>query len=339
MIMNYELREIMRTYRHLLLFALPLMVLAGCAKDGGGLETADGGAIDFTIAFAGMTDPTDPQTRVSIDEAFINAWEDGDKIGIFAVAGNTNHIENVALTYTETTPGDPSTGTWSADPIYWPQGVGSLNFSAYYPYDEDYTDPDDINDFRVASDQRGGGFTSSVVMTAGVNGVTKGAQVALTFYHAAALVQLTVEDAAAMFDPDPAATTPVTVTLLGVDTAPVGSAVEAVNVNMHRVATTDPTAIVFRALVAPQTLALNKRMFLIEQGDVELVSSALTGEVTLTPGTAEKFGQRMPTVDKTDLNNAITEVGALNESDYTPETFHSTGNSSLFKLEKINLWI
>ncbi len=279
----------MRTNRFLLALALPLL-LAGCAKDGGGPETPDG-EIDFTIAFDGMTDPTDPQTRVSIDAAFENAWENGDKIGIFAVASGVNHIENVALTYTETTPGDPSTGAWTVDPIYWPKGVASLDFYAYYPYDEDYDDPDDINAFLVASDQTGDGFKSSVVMTAEASGEARGNNVSLTFRHATALVQFKVDDAVGLIDP----ATPITVTLRGVNPAPLATdPIAAVDVAMHRVATTDPTAIVFRALVAPQTLTKGKQMFLIEQGDVELLSSALTDDVTLSAGGVTKFAQSSP---------------------------------------------
>lgn len=128
------------------LLCLTGILFVGCGDDNLGSPGTDGnntngnaqaGGITFNIEFA-------PQTKVSTASDFTSKWEEGDAIGIFAVAhGATlsanatgNHIHNVRLTYFESTLGDPSTGAWYPDggaSFWWPNDGTKLDFYAYYP--------------------------------------------------------------------------------------------------------------------------------------------------------------------------------------------------------------
>ena len=178
------------TYKKLLLLAaLPALMLASCSKeemtgDRGNVPGANGNGIRFHVAFAahdGGAGDT-PQTRVatSADERFAGSWEDGDEIGIFAVAHGTelaapaatptapgNYIHNAKLTYSSA-----GGGKWTAaEPLYWPQDGTALDFYAYHPYDPGATNPRAIA-FSVKPDQSGADadgrshFSLSQLMTA-----------------------------------------------------------------------------------------------------------------------------------------------------------------------------
>ena len=87
------------TNRHLFFLALPLL-LAGCAQDEIEPAAADGGII-FNIGFTGQSS----QTRVATDGDFRSSWQEGDRVGVFAVphgqplAASDNSIQNVRLTF------------------------------------------------------------------------------------------------------------------------------------------------------------------------------------------------------------------------------------------------
>ncbi len=278
--------------------ALVALLLASCGKDDpGGTEpdgtTAGGGDIRFEIGFA-------PQTRAATDTDFNATWEDGDQIGIFAVASGQplaasgNYIHNVRLKY--------SGGTWSLDSgveLYWPSGGGSLDFYAYHPYSAAATNPTSIA-FNVKTDQSAetegrSNYNLSDLLTAkpnnSGNGYGKGETVPLTFSHALAMVQVTLTD-------DREAVGDISVSLLGVKTASTlnlgGQTVTAggdpQTVNMYRMGETAAGEPIFRALVPAQTVPGNYK-FLLEQFN-ELYDAE--GADELTAGEAEKHSVEMP---------------------------------------------
>ena len=89
-------------------------------------ETLSDHAIRFEIGFA-------PTTRTETGADFKTTWTSGDRIGLFAApAGEPlqstgNPIHNVALTFDGT--------QWSGE-AFWPEECETLDFYAYYPYDE-----------------------------------------------------------------------------------------------------------------------------------------------------------------------------------------------------------
>ncbi len=293
----------MRTYRHLLLFALSLTMLAGCAKDDfTASATGAGGEITFHIGFAG--DARNAQTRVATDALFNSTWEDGDAIGIFAVthgaalAATDNYIHNVRLTY--------SGGSWSFDSgveLYWPTGGAHLDFYAYYPYSA-AADPTAIPS-TVQSDQNGetdgkSNFNAGERLSAKSDNGGSGygaatTSVPLTFAHALAMVQLTLE--ASVMPTDPAE--PPVVKLTGIipaatldlsaGTATVAGASPSADITMHRMAAGNPDEYIFRALVPVQTLSAGTQMFRITSVGTIFRSAPLSGDIALTPGTVETF--------------------------------------------------
>lgn len=309
----------MSKIKKLLLFALPVFLLASCDKediDGGqDIPAGHGGDIEFAIGFA-------PQTRASTAADFTSTWEDGDEIGVFAVAhGGTlaasgNHIHNVKLTYRSA-----GSGSWSADSgseLWWPttgSGITALDFYAYHPYDVGATDPTAIA-FNVSADQNGdtGGksnYNLSDLLTAkstnGTNGWAKtDGAVSLTFSHALAMVEVTVDDRVGALDINKG----ITVKLRGVkvgaaldlsaaDGTTPGSGVtqpttdnDAADIMMYRVP--DADGYVYRALVPAQTLDDGKSIFRIISGDVLLNGAKLTGELVMIGGRAETFTQKTP---------------------------------------------
>lgn len=133
--------------RELLIAALALAAMAGCAKD----ET--GGAESYAASFSSSID----QTRVSGTE-----WESGDQIGVMVTTNNDllssyryNNCHNVSFA-------DPEHGIFTPatvlDQIYYALDESYyLDFYAYYPYNEalsaaDQSYPIDVSDQSVPKD-------------------------------------------------------------------------------------------------------------------------------------------------------------------------------------------
>ena len=176
----------------LLSFFLSFLLLTSCNEDEFGNnsdipDTSD--EITFEIGFA-------PQTRVSTGADFINAWENGDAIGLFAVrhngsggtlAASDNYIHNVKLTFNGT--------DWMPEtPLYYP-GADKLDFYAYYPYRATAINPTAIV-FNVQPDQYAStDFKSSdFMLSTPLTDITKGETVNLSFNHKLALLQVKVSN-------------------------------------------------------------------------------------------------------------------------------------------------
>ena len=140
-----------------------------------------------------------PMTRVGTDLLFSCNWEEGDEIGIFAVkAGealnaSANLIHNVKLVYSE--------GEWRCDSaLIWYENMASLNFYAYYPYDDNGGFPEALNPLQlrqtVAQNQNEeignrSAYSASDLLVASAS-VEKGDVVVLSFSHVLSLLQLEV---------------------------------------------------------------------------------------------------------------------------------------------------
>lgn len=322
----------MRTIRQLLLFALPVLLLAGCNNEEFNDEPDVPGAngdITFEIGFT-------PQTRVSTAADFTAAWENGDEIGVFAVRRTSggsgslsstpadNYINNVRLTYSSA-----SGGSWSLDAgvaLYYPLGTDVLDFYAYYPYDASATNPTAIA-FNVKADQSGAttvnstdrsNYNLSDLLTAksdksgaGYSKADAATPIPLTFNHALAMVQVSVPSPGKGFGPGP----DLKVTLRGVKpgaavnladiSATAGSEItlaaadnDAVNIKMYRVEqsgdTDYETAYTYRALVPAQSVASGEKLFSFEQEGALYGDVALPAALTLASGEAEAFERSLP---------------------------------------------
>lgn len=134
-----------------------------------------------------------PLTRTDLNEKFQTSWKRGDAIGVFATTFGSelqsegNILNNAKLVYDGTS--WTLEGNASAE---WPSGQ-ALDFYAYYPYDERFTNPLDIT-FTIQSKQTDAdSFASSDLMLARTLGVARGATVCMMFYHALSLVDVTFD--------------------------------------------------------------------------------------------------------------------------------------------------
>lgn len=313
--------------RWLLAAAVPAVLLTACSKDevpgkpdGIGTESGD---IRFEIGFAAPAATAEaglPQTRATTASDFTSAWEDGDEIGVFAVASGTalsatasgNYIHNAKLTY--------NGSSWTqAEPLYWPrtaENITALDFYAYYPYNASVADPTAIA-FSVKADQ--GGTTSgksnydlSDLLTAKSTCNAKGSAVQLTFSHALAMVQVAIPGGKGWGG----GIEGLTVTLRGVQTESTldlsavngttpGSGIsvpatgnDATGITMYRMAEPTDGNFLYRALVPAQTVAQGRSLFFFDTGDRQVFTDgALASDLTMTAGTAEKFERTLPVVE------------------------------------------
>lgn len=309
--------------RWLLAAAVPAVLLTACSKDevsgkpdGIGTESGD---IRFEIGFpppVATAEADLPQTRVTTDSQFKSTWEDGDEIGVFAVASGTalsatasgNYIHNAKLTY--------NGSSWTqAEPLYWPriaENIPELDFYAYYPYDASAADPTAIA-FNVKIDQNGetsgkSNYNLSDLLTAKSAGNAKGSAVQLTFTHALAMVEVAIPGGKGWGGGSEG----LAVTLRGVKpgaTLDLGAAAgpevslaatgnDAAGITMYRMAEPTDGNFLYRALVPAQTVAEGQRLFFFDTGDWQLFTDGvLVSDLTLTAGTAEKFERTLRVVE------------------------------------------
>ncbi|MCD8176472.1 MAG: SUMF1/EgtB/PvdO family nonheme iron enzyme [Tannerellaceae bacterium] len=150
------------------------LFLASCDKDDKdtGLASPEGDdVIRFEVSIAGLGETDTPETKVATDSRFISGWEDGDAIGIFAVArlagqkiplsAAGNYIHNLKVVYNATTK------LWEPEKtMYW-KNDHRHDFYGYYPYDDNMGDPESINPLEMFFDVSAGQSEKfSYVMTA-----------------------------------------------------------------------------------------------------------------------------------------------------------------------------
>lgn len=255
-------------------------------------ETLSDHAIRFEIGFA-------PTTRTETGADFKTTWTSGDQIGLFAVpAGETlqntgNPIHNIALTFDGT--------QWSGE-AFWPEGCETLDFYAYYPYDEAAEDPGAIA-FAVHSDQQGINYALSDLMTATSAAVSQGATVALSFSHALSMVQVTVPASPyKSMGPDetltvnlPGVHTRATLNLSGATPAVTTDTSDTpTTVTLYRVPADAAEGHIFRALLPAQTIEAEEGLFLFEHNARQLIRDTEAAVVETAAGRAETFERTLP---------------------------------------------
>lgn len=177
--------------------AASVMVLAGSSCSESSSEEEGPALPSVAIKFDAQLYPL---TRTDLNEKFRTSWKTGDAIGVFATTFGSelqsegNVLNNAKLVY------DGSSWTLDNNPqAQWPSDQ-PLDFYAYYPYNESFTNPLDIT-FNVQSEQGDAdGFAASNLMLARTIGVARGATVCMMFYHALTLVDVVFEPLAAGTD-------------------------------------------------------------------------------------------------------------------------------------------
>ncbi len=268
-------------------FIAPILLLAGCTTDE---HHRDGDAGNSEITFEIGFEAT---TRVATDTDFKSTWEDGDEIGIFAVAGSDYYINNARITY--------KNGKWEADtPMYWPKDT-ELDFYAYHSYDVAANAPLSI-DFNVSADQSAG--QGELLAAINKTGYSKGQTVPLVFSHALAMVQLTLDNSAGTLDP----AIPTTVVFKEVAMSATldlkaGRATASgllADITMRRMEQPGDanynTSFTYRALVPAQTGWHGVSMFEVENGELYFVSPVRALYITLYAGEAGEFTQQVPSI-------------------------------------------
>lgn len=174
--------------------AASVMVLAGSSCSESSSEEEGPALPSVAIKFDAQLYPL---TRTDLNEKFRTSWKTGDAIGVFATTFGSelqsegNVLNNAKLVY------DGSSWTLDNNPqAQWPSDQ-PLDFYAYYPYNESFTNPLDIT-FNVQSEQGDAdSFAASNLMLARTIGVARGATVCMMFYHALTLVDVVFEPLAA----------------------------------------------------------------------------------------------------------------------------------------------
>ena len=300
-------------------FSFSHFMLSSCNEDGLGGDPATGNAgndgdICFEIGFAGQTSAGGSQTRAATLSDFTSKWENGDEIGIFAcTTGGTlavqgNPIHNVKLTYSS------AGGTWTpSEALWWPGSGDKLDFYAYYPYSASATNPQNIA-FNVATDQSAAAdHSKSDLLTAKTanKGKADGA-VTLSFSHALAMVQVSIPGGkgwgagvdgfnVTLRDVNPSAALNLNAisSTPGSEVTPAASGNDATSIMMYRLEQAGDanygTSYTYRALIPAQDVAMGSILFLFDyEGQMLLHDGALTTEVTMMAGRAEKFERTMP---------------------------------------------
>ena len=126
--------------RKSIIFTLGLMLgvfgMTGCSKDAAN-EHINGDVKEFTL----ISHAAAPDTRMVIEgdktHGFNTAWEDGDKIGVYAtdyVAGEeaTNNLLYTCNHYQTAATGSDGKATFTG--TIWSTGSNEFNLFAYYPY-------------------------------------------------------------------------------------------------------------------------------------------------------------------------------------------------------------
>lgn len=127
----------------------------------------------------------EPYTIASSEDSVECAWTEGDAVGVYAYDAESDELvfRNKKLTF--------DGGSWSGDKLCWEKE--SLKFYAYYPFDENNTDPTAIS-VNVKEDQSGENDyrLSDFLVARNEEGVKTGKEVELEFRHEFAMIQVEV---------------------------------------------------------------------------------------------------------------------------------------------------
>lgn len=161
--------------KKLFFYGASLLLLASCSQDDellSGTQNDSSKGIKFEIVTFGAN------SRVTTNDNFKTTFDNGDEIGLYAVAhplGETadlastgNYADNYKLTY--------AGGQWIINKdVFYPQNGMALDFYAYYPYTEN------INPKAISYDASSSMYDLMMAKTADVDNSQE--TVTLTFHH------------------------------------------------------------------------------------------------------------------------------------------------------------
>ncbi len=162
--------------KKIVLYGASLLMLASCTNDEELLPSTKNDSVTKGIKFELLT--AGGVSRVSTDDNFKTTFDNGDEVGLFAVAhtagenGNLasagNYADNYKLTYVG--------GQWVIDKdVAFPQDGMALDFYAYYPYVEN------VDPKAIAYDASAAMYDLMMAKTADIDNSVE--TVTLTFYH------------------------------------------------------------------------------------------------------------------------------------------------------------
>lgn len=178
------------------------VILSGCSDDFFDIHEGTDGA--GAVEFSGRIEQLN---RTRADE---NGFADGDRFGLYmmlqrngstgALTDGEPYASNVSVRY------DGASDKWNSTPeLLWPDATTSARFCAYYPYRAVVSDLLEMP-IEVAYDQNStgsegiGGYESSDLLWASVDGIKPGQSVNLTFTHRMAGVRVILEHGESIAD-------------------------------------------------------------------------------------------------------------------------------------------
>lgn len=185
-----------KNMKYFVMAAMTLMSMSACNNEmDEQAPVSQGKAVSFQMGLA--------TTRTTTGTDYVTKFVKGDAVGVFAYERNTDGTEGaVAVTNAKYVLNDTEQKWIAADPTNaaYADATTAFNYYAYYPYEEGVTTPSSVA-MAVKLDQSTAAATNyniSDALTARNKAVAANSTtVQLTFKHAFALVQVTLEGIAA----------------------------------------------------------------------------------------------------------------------------------------------
>ena len=170
----------MKKFR-LLYVAVAALLFAACAKEDEGI--GNNGPVAATV----QADIVKNVTRATVE----NTWSENDAIGVYVTSPGYTIGDNVKYTTT----GD---GNFTSDnPIYFASATETVQFSAYYPYQENVDGNGTVNNWNMAEVKEGEPCAADFLFATGATATKSSPQVQFTgdnkFKHCMSMVRLTLK--------------------------------------------------------------------------------------------------------------------------------------------------
>lgn len=234
------------------------------------------------------------QTRITTDAQFKSSFTVNDEIGLYIVErkkgetkeleANGNYADNIKLTY--------NGNDWvSEDIIYHPGRRYAIDIYAYYPYDENLTDPTRM-DLAVKVDQGSeANYNASDFLFAKTEMIEKQDDAIISFKHALSAVQIDVQSGGvgAVMDNDVStyvhAYTNYEFNLSQPDSLKTKGTSNKITM-LRVMPQAGDSKYIFRAIVPSQKIDEGKELFSFTNR--ETLSHKVSEDITLSQGTAKK---------------------------------------------------
>ena len=240
----------------------------------------------------------EPYVIASSEDSVECAWTEGDAVGVYAYDAESDKLvfRNKKLTF------DGS--NWVGDKLCWEKE--SLKFCAYYPFDENNTDPTAIS-VNVKEDQNSKNDyrLSDFLVARNEDGVKIGSDVNLEFRHEFAMIQVEVPKSK-YWNIDGK----LEVSLCGVGTLAeinlledsdvsasaegTGSSEENVKMHLFELPGEERNNYVYRAVIPVQTLGGGTSLFSYVTDGKEYRLGGPVGDCALNAGNVKVFNRSMP---------------------------------------------